>query len=59
MGDHYAYAWRPDGAALAYVRIDLSEGPQLVPDVSVWVFDQIEREAKRVAGEGVLPNWLP
>ena len=59
MGDHYAFAWRPDGAALAYVRIDLSEGPQPVPDVSVWVFDLIEREARQVTAEGVLPKWLP
>lgn len=59
MGDHYGLAWRPDGAALAYVRNDLSEGPQPVPDVSVWVFDLVERESKPVAGEGVLPKWLP
>ncbi len=59
MGDHYAYAWRPDGAALAYARVDLSEGPQPVPDVSVWVFDLVERAAKLVAGDGVLPKWLP
>ena len=59
MGDHYAYAWRPDGAALAYARVDLSEGPQPVPDVAVWVFDLVEREARPVAGDGVLPKWLP
>ena len=59
MGDHYGFSWRPDGAALAYVRVDLSEGPQPVPDVSVWVFDLVERAAKLVAGDGVLPKWLP
>ena len=59
MGDHYAFAWRPDGAALACAHIDLSEGPQPVPDVSVWVFDLVEREARPVAEEGVLPKWLP
>ena len=59
MGDHYAFAWRPDGEALAYVRIDLSEGPQPVPDVSVWVFDLVGREPRPVAEEGVLPKWLP
>jgi dipeptidyl aminopeptidase/acylaminoacyl peptidase len=59
MGDHYAYAWRPDGAALAYARVDLSEGPQPVPDVSVWVFDLVERVAEPVAGDAVLPKWLP
>lgn len=59
MGDHYAYAWRPDGAALAYVRSDLTEGPQPVPDVSVWVFDLVQREPVLVAPDGVLPRWLP
>jgi Tol biopolymer transport system component len=59
MGDHYALTWRPDGAALAYVRSDLSEGPQPVPDVSVWVFDLIQREPALVARDGVLPRWLP
>jgi Tol biopolymer transport system component len=59
MGDHYAYAWRSDGAALAYARVDLSEGPQPVPDVSVWVFDLIARETVQVASDGVLPKWLP
>ena len=59
MGDHYALAWRPDGAALAYARIDLSEGPKPVPDLSVWVFDLVGREAIQLADEGVLPKWLP
>jgi Tol biopolymer transport system component len=59
MGDHYALAWRPDGAALAYACIDLSEGPQPVPDVSIWVFDLVDRQPSQVAGEGVLPKWLP
>ena len=59
MGDFYGLAWRPDGGALAYARIDLSEGVQAVPDVSVWVFDLIARETVRVASDGVLPKWLP
>jgi Tol biopolymer transport system component len=59
MGDFYGLAWRPDGGALAYARIDLSEGVQAVPDVSVWVFDLIAREAVQVASDGVLPRWLP
>jgi Tol biopolymer transport system component len=59
MSDHFAFAWRPDGAALAYVRSDLSEGPQLVPDVSVWVLDLMQREPELVSSEGVLPGWLP
>jgi len=59
MGDHFALAWRPDGAALAYARSDLSEGPQPVPDVSVWVYDLAKREPRLVATDAVLPKWLP
>lgn len=59
MGDHFAFAWRPDGAALAYARADLTEGPQPVPDVSVWFFDLVRREPVFVARDGVLPRWLP
>jgi Tol biopolymer transport system component len=59
MVDHFAFAWRPDGAALAYVGSDLSEGPQPVPDVSIWILDLIQREPWFVAGDGVLPGWLP
>lgn len=59
MGDHFAFAWRPDGAALAYANSDLSEGPQPVPDVSIWVLDLVQREPRFVANDGVLPKWLP
>ncbi len=59
MGDLFGLAWRPDGAALAYLRDDLSEGPLLVPRVSVWVFDLVARETVLVADDGVLPRWLP
>ena len=59
MGDHFALTWRPDGAALAYALSDLSQGPQPVPDVSVWVFDLAERVQERIAGDAVLPRWLP
>jgi hypothetical protein len=59
MYDHFALAWRPDGAALAYARSDLSEGPQPAPDVSVWVYDLAKREPRLVATEAVLPKWLP
>jgi Tol biopolymer transport system component len=59
MGDHFALAWRPDGAALAYARSDLSEGPQPVPVVTVWIYDLAEREPRLVAREAVLPKWLP
>jgi Tol biopolymer transport system component len=59
MGDHFAFAWRPDGGALAYLCTDLSEGPQPVPDVSVWLFDFLQGKPVLVANDGVLPKWLP
>jgi Tol biopolymer transport system component len=59
MGDHFAFAWRPDGAALAYAFTDLSEGPQPSPAVSIWIFDLSAREPVHVADDGVLPGWLP
>jgi Tol biopolymer transport system component len=59
MADHFALAWRPDGASLAYVRNDLSEGPQPAPDVQVWVFDLVRRQPTLVAKDAVLPGWLP
>jgi Tol biopolymer transport system component len=59
MADHFGFAWRPDGGALAYVRNDLSEGAQPVPQVEVWVMDLVRREPFLVAQGGVLPGWLP
>jgi Tol biopolymer transport system component len=59
MADHFAFAWRPDGAVLAFARSDLSEGPQPVPEVSVWLFDFSEGKPFFVADDGVLPKWLP
>jgi hypothetical protein len=59
MADHFAFRWRPDGAVLAYLRNDLSAGPQPVPDVSLWIFDLVRRETTMVARGAVLPTWLP
>ena len=59
MADLFAFAWRPDGGALAYARTDLSQGPQAVPDVSVWVFEFGRGEPRAVGDDAVLPKWLP
>ncbi len=59
MADHFAFAWRPDGGALAYMRNDLSAGPLPVPDVEAWVLDLIAREPFLVAEGAVSPCWLP
>jgi Tol biopolymer transport system component len=59
MADLYGFAWRPDGAALAYLQVDLSQGFQPVPDVSVWVYDLERDRPRKVADDGVMPRWLP
>lgn len=59
MADLFGATWRPDGAALAYLLLDMSEGPQPVPDVSIWAFDLVTRKSTLVADQGVLPRWLP
>jgi Tol biopolymer transport system component len=59
MADLFAFAWRPDGAALAYLRADLTEGITPVPEVSVWIYDLLQRRPLFVVEHGVLPKWLP
>ena len=59
MGDHFSFAWRQDGGALAYVLNDLSAGPQPIPDISLWVFDLVARAPQQIAVDGVSPRWLP
>jgi hypothetical protein len=59
MTDLFGAIWRPDGTALAYLQTDLAEGPQAVPDISVWVFDLVARAGWQVADQGVLPRWMP
>lgn len=57
--DHFAFAWRPDGGALAYLRDDLSKGPQPAPDISLWIFDLASSKSLFVADDAVQPRWLP
>ena len=59
MSDDFSLAWRPDGGALAHARADLSSGPQLVPDVSIWIFDFDQGASRFIAPDGVRPQWLP
>jgi hypothetical protein len=59
VADYYSFAWRPDGGALAYARADLSQGPQAVPDISVWIFDFGKGESQHIGNDAVLPRWLP
>jgi hypothetical protein len=59
MADLYSFAWRPDGATLAYLQVDLSQGFQPVTDVSVWIYDLERDRPLLVADGGVMPRWLP
>jgi Tol biopolymer transport system component len=59
MGDLFAFTWRPDGGALAYLQTDLSDGPQPVPDVSVWIYDFGQEKSVSVTSDAVHPKWLP
>jgi Tol biopolymer transport system component len=59
MEDHLAFAWRPDGGALAYAAVDLSRGMELAPDSTVWVFDFEGGQSWEIDDGAVLPKWLP
>ena len=59
MADLFGATWRPDSAALAYLQVDLSEGQQAVPDISIRVFDLVAKEGWQIAEQGVQPQWIP
>jgi Tol biopolymer transport system component len=59
LADHFGLDWRPDGGALVYAVDDLSEGPQSMPTISLWVFDFSRGEAQQVTQHAVEPKWLP
>jgi Tol biopolymer transport system component len=51
-----AFAWRPDGRALAYVRLDIDEMAD--PHPELWVFS-LEDGQELIATDVILPGWLP
>jgi Tol biopolymer transport system component len=57
-GDLFGLAWRPDGGALAYLRVDVTAGPQAQPQVGVWILNLRSRRSEHVA-DGVMARWLP
>lgn len=59
MHDRFSFAWLPDGNALAYVRSDLSDGPQPVPDLSIWTYELEGNRAEFLVDGGMLPMWWP
>jgi hypothetical protein len=56
--DLFGLAWRPDGGALAYLRVDVSAGPQTEPQVGIWLYDFGQKRSSYVA-DGVMARWLP
>ena len=52
-----AFAWRPDSAAIAYVRLDLAD--LAAPRPELWVAPLDGGEPYLVIAGGILPAWLP
>jgi len=53
-----AFAWRPDGRALAYVRLSIDEMTDPRPVLWVVSLDDPEHP-ELVASDAILPGWLP
>jgi hypothetical protein len=52
-----AYAWRPDGAAIAYIRVEIADLAD--PNPELWVVSLEDGNAALVAAGAVMPDWLP
>jgi Tol biopolymer transport system component len=52
-----AFAWRPDGGAIAYVRLPLAQVAD--PHPELWVVDLADGQRRQVASEAIMPGWLP
>jgi TolB protein len=52
-----AFAWRPDGGALAYVRLPVAEMSD--PHPELWVVTLDDGQSEQVARDAILPGWLP
>jgi hypothetical protein len=55
--NHGAFSWRPDGSAIAYVRLRMED--MIDPHPALWVAALPDGEAQHVAAEAILPGWLP
>ena len=55
--NHGAYAWRPDGGAIAYVYLRMEH--MIDPRPAVWLVSVPGGETQQVAAEAILPGWLP
>lgn len=54
--DYSAPSWSPDGRYLIYHKLPL-KGPDILR--SVWAMDPATGEERQLAGDGLLPLWVP
>ncbi len=54
--DHTAFRWSPQGNKIVYQTTDLNS-PNAMP--SLWMIDVESQERIEIAGNGMLPSWLP
>jgi Tol biopolymer transport system component len=52
-----AFAWRPDGGALAYVRLPIEELAD--PHPELWVISLKDGQPELIARDVIMPGWLP
>jgi Tol biopolymer transport system component len=52
-----AFAWRPDGGAIAYVHLRVED--MIDPHPALWIAALPEGETRQIAAEAILPAWLP
>jgi hypothetical protein len=52
-----AFAWRPDGEALAYIRLPVAEMAD--PHPELWVVSLQNGQPELVASDVIMPGWLP
>lgn len=53
---HSAYGWSPDGKRIVYQQFELGSS-QNRPEV--WVWERASGENRKIAADGLLPQWLP
>lgn len=52
-----AYTWRPDGEAIAYIRVEIADLSD--PHPMLWVVSLDDGQTQQIAAEAVMPDWLP
>ena len=52
-----AYSWRPDGGALAYVRLPLLDLAD--PHLEIWLISLPGGQPCQLTTDAIMPGWLP